>query len=116
MASGAHGSTRTVRWSCGVEPALPTPVPLFASNDNGNSEYRAVHAAALRLCTDHGVHASLIAASRAQAAFWQGQMTACRWWHSVTRMIDRALVAGDTGMRHHDATMSDPGVRIPINS
>jgi len=95
MASAARGSTRTVRWSSGATPLTPRFAALFGSNDNGDIEYRAVHAAALRLWDADGAHAPLVAASRAQTAFWQGQMTACRWWHSVSRMIDRALVAGE---------------------
>ena len=114
MASGAHGSTRTVRWSCGAEPAVLALAPLFASNDNGDAEYRAVHAAALRLCKTHHAHASLVAASRAQTAFWQGQMTACRWWHSVARMIDRALVAGDSAARGQGAANHPRAVDFPV--
>lgn len=74
-------------------------MPLFAANDIGEAPYRAVHEAAQRLWRDHRGNAPFVAANRAQAAFWQGRMDACRWWNSVGRMIDRALVAGSVGQR-----------------
>lgn len=116
MASAAHGSTRTVRWSCGADHAVVASAPLFAVNDNGDTDYRAVHAAALRLWKDHAGHASLVAAARAQSSFWQGQMTSCRWWYSVARMIDRALIAGQTGTRPAYATDFATVTEIPVNS
>jgi hypothetical protein len=115
MASGAHGSTRTVRWSCGTEALPPVLAPLFGDNDNGDIDYRAVHAAARRLWAVHGGHAPLVAAARAQSAFWQGKMTACRWWHSVARMIDRALVAGDVTARCSADGAIAPPEHVAVN-
>jgi hypothetical protein len=118
MASAAHGSTRSVRWhNSNAHARVDAFVPLFAANDNGEAQYRAVHDAARRLWRDHGFDAPQIAANRAQSAFWQGRMDACRWWHSVARMLDRALVAGS----HPLYDIAEPDERddarqVPVNS
>jgi hypothetical protein len=118
MACAAQGSTRTVSWHSGTAPLRPAGyAPLFAANDIGEAPYRAIHDAARRLWRDHGVDAPFVAASRAQSAFWQGRMDACRWWNSVGRMLDRAMVAG--GNRLHAA--ADPHAvavvrQVPVNS
>lgn len=117
MACAAHGSTRTVSWHSRSAPVSAVCVPLFAANDIGEAPYRAVHDAARRLWRDHGADAPFVAASRAQGAFWQGQMDACRWWHSVGRMLDRALVAGGVGLPHGaaDGYAAVPR-QVPVNS
>lgn len=94
MACATRGSIRGVSWQSGTALALPRARPLFGVNDNGNIDYRAISGAAGRLWRDFGTGAPHVAATRAQAAFWQGRMATCRWWHSVARMLDRALVAG----------------------
>ncbi|MBA4748656.1 MAG: hypothetical protein H2056_08085 [Sphingopyxis sp.] len=118
MASAAHGSTRTVSW---FSPSTPLPVanyaPLFAANDIGEAPYRAVHDAARRLWRDHGADAPFIAANRAQGAFWHGRMDACRWWHSVGRMLDRALLAGGVGRQQvFEAGLAAVARQAPVNS
>ncbi len=95
MACAERGSTRGVSWHTGTPPVRAALLPLFAANDNGDIDYRAISAAAARLWREHGLLAPQTAAIRAQTAFWQGQMATCRWWHSVARMLDRALVAGE---------------------
>ena len=118
MASAAQGSTRTVSWHSRSAPALPhIPAPLFAANDIGEAPYRAIHDAARRLWRDHQIDAIFVAASRAQSAFWQGRMDACRWWNSVGSMLDRALVAG--GSRLHPIANPQAASTIrqaPVNS
>ena len=118
MASAAQGSTRTVSWHSGSAlPHAARAEPLFAANDIGEAPYRAIHDAARRLWRDHGADAQFVAASRAQGAFWQGRMDACRWWHSVGRMLDRALLAGCVGMVERnpaDAAMTSR--QVPVNS
>jgi hypothetical protein len=94
MACAARGSLLSVSWQSGRRPDPRAAQPLFGANDNGDADYRAVTAAAQRLWRGHGQAAPAVAAQRAQAAFWQGRMASCRWWHSVARMLDRALVAG----------------------
>lgn len=94
MACAPRGSLITVTWQSQGQPPAGPARPLFATNDNGDIDYRAVAAAALRLWRDYGTGAPGQAASRAQKAFWQGQMATCRWWHSVARALDRAMVAG----------------------
>jgi hypothetical protein len=117
MACAARGTTRSVSWTSGAAPLVPQFAPLFGVNDNGDAEYRAVHAAARRLWAANGAHAPLVAASRAQTAFWQGQMAACRWWHSVSRMVDRALIAGETAMQFPAmAAALPPACHAPVNS
>ena len=118
MASVAHGSIRTVSWH---SPSAPLPAaeyaPLFAANDIGEAPYRAVHDAARRLWRDHGTDAPFVAANRAQGAFWQGRMDACRWWHSVGRMLDRALIAGGVGRQQGVESGLAAAVRqVPVNS
>ena len=118
MASAAQGSTRTVSWHS--RSALPHPAsvrPLFAANDIGEAPYRAIHDAARRLWLGHGADAPFVAAVRAQSAFWQGRMDACRWWHSVGRMLDRAMLAGCAGIGERDSTGAAMTPRqIPVNS
>jgi hypothetical protein len=94
MACAARGSLVGVTWRSGRRPLACRAAPLFAGNDNGDIDYRAVAAAAARLWSQHGDDAPFVAAQRAQTAFWQGKMASCRWWHSTQRMLDRALVAG----------------------
>lgn len=94
MACAPRGSLITVTWHSQGQPPVGPAHPLFAANDNGDIDYRAVAAAAIRLWRDHGTDAPSQAARRAQTAFWQGQMATCRWWHSVARMLDRAVIAG----------------------
>lgn len=95
MASSARGAFGRVSWHRGtVAPASEILTPVFAVNDNGDIDYRAVAAAAARLWRDFGSHSSQLASLRAQTAFWQGRMASCRWWHSVARMLDRAMLAG----------------------
>ena len=94
MVCAARGSMTGSRWHRGCLPAVPHACPLFGANDNGDIDYRAVTAASERLWRDHGSDAPYVAAARAQSAFWQGRMATCRWWHSVGRMLGRALIAG----------------------
>lgn len=94
MACAARGSLVTVTWTSRRKPVPCPGAPIFAANDNGDIDYRAVAAAAQRLWVNHGDQAPYVAAQRAQTAFWQGKMASCRWWHSIQRMLDRALVAG----------------------
>lgn len=117
MACAAHGSMRTVSWHSRTAPVAVVSAPLFAANDIGEAPYRAIHDAARRLWRDHGFDAPQIAANRAQSAFWQGRMDACRWWHSVGRMLDRALVAGCNGW-HIAPELADTGFarQVPVNS
>lgn len=117
MACAAHGSTRTVSWHSRAAPASGVFAPLFAANDIGEAPYRAVHDAARRLWRDHGIDAPLIAATRAQSAFWHGRMDACRWWHSVARMLDRALVAGSNNVgAMHESDVMIVARQVPVNS
>jgi hypothetical protein len=111
MSCAARGSIRGVSWPRHTPTAAPGAQPIFAANDNGDIDYRAVAAAAARLWRTHGHLASVVAANRAQAAFWHGRMATCRWWHSVARMIDRAFAAGlclraDTG--HSPSALAPP--------
>jgi hypothetical protein len=95
MASSARGAFGRVSWHRGnIAPGSETVTPIFGVNDNGDIDYRAVAAAAARLWRDFDSYSSQLAAHRAQAAFWQGRMASCRWWHSVARMLDRAMLAG----------------------
>lgn len=117
MACAAHGSTRMVSWHTRTAPLPAVCTPLFANNDIGEAHYRAIHDAAHRLWRDHRFEAPLIAAAQAQSAFWQGNMDACRWWHRVGRMLDRALEAGSVAMRA--ANKSSPAAnlgQVPVNS
>ena len=118
MACAAHGSTRTVSWHSRTAPLRPADfTPLFAANDIGEAPYRAIHDAARRLWRDHGADAPFVAANRAQGAFWQGRMDACRWWHSVGRMLDRALLAGSIGVRQGaDDDWTASARQVPVNS
>lgn len=117
MACAAHGSTRTVSWHSRTAPVPIVSAPLFAANDIGEAPYRAIHDAARRLWSDYGIDAPQIAANRAQSAFWQGRMDACRWWHSVARMLDRALVAGCNGLNSIQASDGANVARqVPVNS
>jgi hypothetical protein len=117
MACAAHGSTRTVSWHSRSTPVLFVSAPLFAANDIGEAPYRAIHDAARRLWRDHGVDALQIAANRAQSAFWQGRMDACRWWHSVARMLDRALIAGRNPLQSNTESLPASHFRqLPVNS
>lgn len=118
MASSAHGSTRTVSWHSRSATALPCgAAPLFAANDIGEAPYRAIHDAAHRLWREHSVDAAFVAASRAQSAFWQGRMDACRWWNSVGRMLDRALIAGGSRLHPIANPQAAPTSRqAPVNS
>lgn len=94
MVCATRGSIKGISWHTGSVLSAPRACPLFAANDNGDIDYRAIAAAANRLWRDFGPDASFTAATRAQSAFWQGRMATCRWWHSVARMLDRALIAG----------------------
>lgn len=118
MASAAQGSTRTVSWHSRSATALPCgAAPLFAANDIGEAPYRAIHDAARRLWRDHHIDATFVAASRAQSAFWQGRMDACRWWNSVGRMLDRALVAGGSRLHPIANPQAAPTIcQAPVNS
>lgn len=116
MACAARGSLVGVTWRTGRKASARPGAPIFAANDNGDIDYRAVAAAAARLWAAHGDDAPLIAAQRAQTAFWQGRMASCRWWHSTQRMLDRALVAG-AALTGDPPTPAKPGDqrRAPAN-
>lgn len=94
MSCVGRGTVRGISWHTGAVVPARALAPLFAANDNGDADYRALTAAAARLWRDFDADAAQVAAHRAQAAFWQGRMASCRWWHSVARAFDRALLAG----------------------
>jgi hypothetical protein len=116
MACAERGSIRGVSWHTGTPPVRPALLPLFSANDNGDIDYRAISAAAARLWRDYGLLAPQTAATRAQSAFWQGQMATCRWWHSVARMLDRALLAGEClTAEPQQCKTAKPADRLPAN-
>lgn len=96
----AHRITRSVviTRSCVAATAF-TP----AVNDEPFGD--GLFAAMQRAIAAHGAGAGQALAMAAQRAFWRSDITGCRWWRSVGRMVDRRL----------SATQPDGGVLLRSN-
>jgi hypothetical protein len=76
-----------------------TPIELRAAlrtpaNDNlASGERDAVHHAALRQFTRHGICAAEHARQQAERAFFKGDRDTYQWWLGICRELDRKLTS-----------------------
>jgi len=78
-----------------IAPALIERAVELVANDNdaaSPSTDQALHAA-LRHFSEHGLGAAREARTKAEEAFFAGDLEAYDWWLEITRTLDRRLAA-----------------------